>query len=105
MKVAVLDSFHSPPTRHLSFLGAAGTKASFRNGNDHWTIPAAALSRRPLGQGEGGSRAEEAVSLAGARPFDLLVLDMIMDPGTDGLDTYLVETIGLAVRRELDRKG
>ena len=31
---------------------------------------------------------EEAVQLLSARPFDLVLLDMIMEPGIDGLDTY-----------------
>ncbi|GEM_PF-1300825 len=31
---------------------------------------------------------EKAVALAAKRAFDLLVLDMIMDPGIDGLETY-----------------
>jgi len=87
---------------------------------------------------------EEAVSRVGGRKPDLLVLDMIMDPGIDGLETYrrileihpgqrvvivsgfsetgrvrqaleigagefvrkpyVMEAIGLAVRKELDRK-
>jgi len=87
---------------------------------------------------------EEAMEVLGGHPFDLVVLDMIMEPGMDGLDTYrklrrirpgqkavivsgfsetsrvqeaqalgageyirkpyILETLGLAVRRELDRK-
>jgi PAS domain S-box-containing protein len=87
---------------------------------------------------------EEAVELLKSRPMELLVLDMIMDPGIDGLETYrrilerhpgqkavivsgysetdrvrearrlgagayvrkpyLLETIGRAVRGELDRE-
>ena len=87
----------------------------------------------------------EALEMLKGRPFDLAVLDMIMEPGMDGLDTYrkileirpgqkavivsgfsetsrvqeaqalgageyirkpyILETLGLAVRRELDRKG
>jgi CheY-like chemotaxis protein len=31
---------------------------------------------------------EEAVAILKAHPVDLIVLDMIMDPGLDGLDTY-----------------
>ena len=31
---------------------------------------------------------EEAVEYLGTNKVDLLVLDMIMDPGLDGLDTY-----------------
>ena len=31
---------------------------------------------------------EEAVELLQSRPMDLVVLDMIMDPGIDGLETY-----------------
>ncbi len=31
---------------------------------------------------------EEAVHLLSERPFDLVLLDMIMEPGIDGLDTY-----------------
>jgi two-component system cell cycle sensor histidine kinase/response regulator CckA len=34
------------------------------------------------------SSGEEAVFFVGTRKADLLVLDMIMDPGMDGLDTY-----------------
>jgi DNA-binding NtrC family response regulator len=34
------------------------------------------------------SSGEEAVSLVKKRPYDLLVLDMIMPPGIDGLETY-----------------
>ncbi|MEJ2642227.1 MAG: response regulator [Desulfosarcinaceae bacterium] len=34
------------------------------------------------------SGGEEAVSRLKEQPFDLLLLDMIMDPGMDGLDTY-----------------
>ena len=34
------------------------------------------------------SSGEEAVEYLKAHPVDLLVLDMIMDPGMDGLDTY-----------------
>ncbi len=34
------------------------------------------------------SGGEEAVSRLKEEPFDLLLLDMIMDPGMDGLDTY-----------------
>ena len=34
------------------------------------------------------SSGEEAVSYLKGHPVDLLVLDMIMDPGMDGLDTY-----------------
>jgi YesN/AraC family two-component response regulator len=34
------------------------------------------------------SSGEEAVATLKTRPVDLLVLDMIMDPGMDGLDTY-----------------
>jgi len=89
------------------------------------------------------SSGEEAVDYLKNNPADLLVLDMIMDPGMDGLDTYrkilelhpkqkaiiasgfsetdrvkaaqklgagqylkkpyTLESIGLAVRRELDR--
>jgi len=91
------------------------------------------------------SSGEEAVNYMKTHSADLLVLDMIMDPGIDGLDTYkrilelhpgqkaiiasgfsetarvkevkrmgagayvkkpyLLETIGLAVRAELDSKG
>jgi CheY-like chemotaxis protein len=87
---------------------------------------------------------EEAVAMVEKRPYDLLVLDMIMPPGINGLDTYkrmrdfkadqkaviasgyamsdhvqkaqqlgagayvkkpfTLETIGLAVRAELDRE-
>lgn len=87
---------------------------------------------------------EEAVALVKQRSFHLLILDMIMPPGMDGLDTYrtilrivpnqkaliasgfaetdrvrttqeigagayikkpfTLETIGLAIRRELDRR-
>ena len=87
---------------------------------------------------------EEAIEHLKTRPADLLVLDMIMDPGLDGLDTYqqilkgrpgqravivsgfsetdrvrqaqalgagayirkpyLLEKIGMAVRKELDRQ-
>jgi CheY-like chemotaxis protein len=90
------------------------------------------------------SGGEEAVEVLRAQAVDLLVLDMIMDPGIDGLETYkrilaihpgqraiivsgfsetdrvrqaqalgagayvrkpyVLEKIGLAVRRELDRK-
>ncbi len=89
------------------------------------------------------SSGEEAVSRVGGMKPDLVILDMIMDPGIDGLETYrrirelnprqktiivsgfsetervkmaqelgagafvrkpyVKETIGLAVRRELDR--
>lgn len=89
------------------------------------------------------SSGEEAVEYIKSRPADILVLDMIMDPGMDGLDTYkeilqfkpaqkavivsgfsetdrvreaqklgvgayvkkpyVMEKIGLAVRKELDR--
>jgi two-component system cell cycle sensor histidine kinase/response regulator CckA len=31
---------------------------------------------------------EEAVSLVNKRQYDLLILDMIMPPGMDGLETY-----------------
>jgi len=88
------------------------------------------------------SSGEEAVDLLTTRPVDLVVLDMIMDPGIDGLETYkrilkfhpnqraiitsgfsetervkhaqrlgaktyikkpyLLETIGVAIRSELD---
>jgi PAS domain S-box-containing protein len=88
---------------------------------------------------------EEAVHYLQRHPVDLVVLDMIMDPGMDGLDTYteilrirpcqraiivsgfsetgrvsqaqalgagayvkkpyVLEKLGLAVRRELDRPG
>jgi CheY-like chemotaxis protein len=34
------------------------------------------------------SSGEEAVEYVKHNPFDLLVLDMIMDPGIDGLETY-----------------
>ena len=34
------------------------------------------------------SGGEEAVRRIKKQPFDLLLLDMIMDPGMDGLDTY-----------------
>jgi CheY-like chemotaxis protein len=86
---------------------------------------------------------EEAVAYLVDRPVDLLILDMIMEPGMDGLDTYMkileicphqkaiivsgfsetkrvnhaqalgagayvkkpyvLEKLGLAVRKELDR--
>jgi len=89
------------------------------------------------------SSGEEAVEYLKEEPFDLVVLDMILDPGIDGLDTYIrmlevrpgqkaiivsgfsetervsraqalgagsyvkkpyvLETLGLAVRMELDR--
>ena len=89
------------------------------------------------------SSGEDAVSYLKDRTVDLLVLDMIMDPGMDGLDTYrsvleihpkqkaiivsgfseservnaaralgvgdyvrkpyLIEEIGTAIRKELDR--
>jgi two-component system cell cycle sensor histidine kinase/response regulator CckA len=88
---------------------------------------------------------EEAIAYVKKHKVDLLLLDMIMDPGIDGLDTYksivkirpgqkaiivsgfsetervdeaqklgagaylrkpyVIEKLGLAVRRELDRKG
>jgi len=35
------------------------------------------------------SSGEEAVRKTAAKTYDLLLLDMIMDPGMDGLDTYL----------------
>jgi two-component system, cell cycle sensor histidine kinase and response regulator CckA len=87
---------------------------------------------------------EEAVEFVKKQPVDLLILDMIMDPGMDGLDTYrsilairpkrkaiivsgysetdrvkaaqslgagtyvrkpyVIEKLGLAVKKELDRK-
>ena len=93
---------------------------------------------------ESVSSGEEAVAYVKEHPVALLVLDMIMDPGMDGLDTYMkvleinpkqkaiivsgfseseralaaqalgvgayvrkpyvIEKLGLAVRRELDRK-
>jgi PAS domain S-box-containing protein len=34
------------------------------------------------------SSGEEAVEFVRSRAFDLIVLDMVMDPGMDGLDTY-----------------
>ncbi len=37
---------------------------------------------------EAASSGEEAVEILGKKPFDLVVLDMIMDPGMDGLETY-----------------
>ncbi len=37
---------------------------------------------------EAASSGEEALELLGKKPFDLVVLDMIMDPGMDGLETY-----------------
>jgi CheY-like chemotaxis protein len=89
------------------------------------------------------SSGEEAVEYVKQTRFDLIVLDMIMDPGMDGLDTYkkileihpkqkaiivsgfsesdrvkkalelgvgdyvrkpyILENIGLAIRRELDK--
>jgi CheY-like chemotaxis protein len=89
------------------------------------------------------SSGEEAVEYIKKQPVDLIVLDMIMDPGLDGLDTYIkileiephqraiivsgfsetervkkiqalgagayvkkpyvLETLGLAVRKELDQ--
>ncbi len=89
------------------------------------------------------SSGEEAVASLKTQPVDLLLLDMIMDPGMDGLDTYrsileihprqkaiivsgfsesdrvqaaqalgagayvkkpyVLEKLGLAVRKELDR--
>ena len=91
------------------------------------------------------SSGEEALSYLQGHPVDLLVLDMIMDPGMDGLDTYksilrirskqkaiivsgfsetdrvaqaqalgvggyvrkpyVMEKLGLAVRKELDRSA
>ncbi len=88
-------------------------------------------------------RNTELVNNMGRQPVDLLILDMIMDPGIDGLETYrrileirngqkaiivsgfamtervkhaqelgagayvkkpyLIEKIGIAVRKELDR--
>jgi CheY-like chemotaxis protein len=90
------------------------------------------------------SRGEEAVTYLNEHQADLIVLDMIMDPGMDGLDTYkkildihpkqkaiivsgfsetdrvyasqalgagayvrkpyVIEKLGLAVKKELDRK-
>jgi two-component system, cell cycle sensor histidine kinase and response regulator CckA len=87
---------------------------------------------------------EEAIEFVRNKPVDLLILDMIMDPGIDGLDTYqqvltirpeqkaiivsgfsetdrvhaaqslgagayvrkpyVIEKLGLAVKKELDRK-
>jgi len=87
---------------------------------------------------------EEAIEFVKNKPVDLLILDMIMDPGMDGLDTYrsiidirpqqkaiivsgfsetdrvhaaqslgaggyvrkpyVIEKLGLAVKKELDRK-
>ncbi|MGO9137837.1 MAG: PAS domain S-box protein [Syntrophales bacterium] len=87
---------------------------------------------------------EEAIEFVKKQPVDLLILDMIMDPGMDGLDTYrsilairpkrkaiivsgysetdrvkaaqslgagtyvrkpyVIEKLGLAVKKELDRK-
>lgn len=92
----------------------------------------------------GVSSGEEAVTYVKEHPVDLIVLDMIMDRGMDGLDTYksvlelqpkqkaiivsgfsesnrvhnaqalgagayvrkpyVLEKLGLAVRKELDRK-
>ncbi|MGZ6210560.1 MAG: response regulator, partial [Syntrophales bacterium] len=87
---------------------------------------------------------EEAIEFVKKQPVDLLILDMIMDPGIDGLETYrriieihkyqktiivsgfamtervrktqslgagsylkkpyLLEKIGIAIRRELDKQ-
>jgi len=87
---------------------------------------------------------EEAIAYLKEHKVDIILLDMIMDPGMDGLDTYkkaleiapkqkaiilsgftetervhaaqslgagayvrkpyVIETLGLAVRKELDRK-
>ena len=87
---------------------------------------------------------EEAIEFVKNKPVDLLILDMIMDPGMEGLDTYrgileirpkqkaiivsgfsetdrvitaqtlgagayvrkpyVIEKLGLAVKKELDRK-
>lgn len=95
-------------------------------------------------QAEAVSGGEEAITYLKNRDVDLIVLDMIMDPGMDGMDTYrkileikpgqkavivsgfsetgrvkstqemgagafvrkpyILEKIGLAVRKELDRK-
>jgi len=93
---------------------------------------------------ETAASGEEAVEILKGKPFDLVVLDMIMEPGMDGLNTYrkirqicpgqraiivsgfsetdrvleaqalgagdyvrkpyIQEKLGLAVRKELDRK-
>jgi signal transduction histidine kinase len=37
---------------------------------------------------ETAASGEQAMARVGQRPFDLIVLDMIMDPGIDGLETY-----------------
>ena len=52
---------------------------------------------------------EEAVEFVRRHKVDLLVLDMIRDPGMDGLDAYRLKNSGLAVKNELqqpvDKRG
>jgi signal transduction histidine kinase/ActR/RegA family two-component response regulator len=49
---------------------------------------AAAMLRRLGYQVRVAASGEEAVGLVRERPVDVLLLDMVMDPGIDGLDTY-----------------
>ncbi len=43
---------------------------------------------RPLKRASAVASGEEALAHLVAHPVDLLVIDMIMEPGRDGLDTY-----------------
>jgi PAS domain S-box-containing protein len=147
-------TLYFPVTREAPASAPAATRQSEYIGNDESVLVVDDIpEQRELAAGMLGrlnykvqtaASGEEALEVIQEHPFDLVVLDMIMDPGMDGLETYrkirrirpgqkalivsgfsessrvqealalgagaylrkpyILESLGLAVRRELDRK-
>jgi CheY-like chemotaxis protein len=78
----------SPKVRDLHPAGSGQTILVVDDVEEQREIASAILQR--LGyRVDTAASGEEAVARIAAESFDLLLLDMIMEPGMDGLDTYL----------------
>ena len=78
---------HDTPPALVSYMGQGETVLVVDDIDEQRQIAVNLLDRLNY-QAIAVSSGEEAVAYIQSHPMDLIILDMIMDPGMDGLDTY-----------------